>query len=371
LDLDKLLTTKKVLICCGSGGVGKTTLSAALGVRAAEIGLKVLVLTIDPARRLANSLGLSELNELENRIAPDDFKGELYASMLDVKKTFDDFITKLASSPEMANRVLENHVYQQISTALNGSQEYTALEKLLQVVTSKKYDLVVLDTPPTKHAIDFLNAPVKIHSLFQDSIIKWFLMPFTTLDKISLGLMNRGTKAALKMFEKMVGSEFLTTLTEFFSSMRDWQKILRDRTAEVHRLLTSSDTGFILVTGFSSVRIEEAKFFERSLLSGGYVLSAIIVNRAFPEWDEKSYEAASGLNPNHDFENPNGSQSLQKISKYYEEMRSFFRSQENAFKTFAIEPRKDVLLIRLPDFDQDVHDVNSLKNVAARLTGKN
>jgi anion-transporting ArsA/GET3 family ATPase len=197
------------------------------------------------------------------------------------------------------------------------------------------------------------------------------LMPFTTLDKISLGLMNRGTKAALKMFEKMVGSEFLTTLTEFFSSMRDWQKILRDRTAEVHRLLTSSDTGFILVTGFSSVRIEEAKFFERSLLSGGYVLSAIIVNRAFPEWDEKSYEAASGLNPNHDFENPNGSQSLQKISKYYEEMRSFFRSQENAFKTFAIEPRKDVLLIRLPDFDQDVHDVNSLKNVAARLTGKN
>jgi anion-transporting ArsA/GET3 family ATPase len=359
LDFDKLLKTKKVLICCGSGGVGKTTVSASLGVRAAELGLKALVLTIDPARRLATSLGLEQLDEVEKRIAPDDFSGELYAAMLDVKKTFDEFIMKLAPTPEAGEKVLQNHIYRQISTTLNGSQEYTALEKLLQAVSSEKYDIVILDTPPTKHAIDFLNAPVKIHSLFQDSIIKWFLMPFTTIDKISLGLMNRGTKAALKVFEKIVGSEFLSMLTEFFASIRDWQKILRDRTAEVHRLLTSSHTGFILVTGYNSVRIEEARFFERSLKGGGYSLSAIIVNRAFPEWDEKSnLQKTSYLNT---------SDNLAKLRTYYVEMHSFFKVQEEAFKSFAMEPRQGVIFLRVPDFDEDVHDVSSLKKLALRF----
>ena len=171
MALDELLKTKKVIVCCGSGGVGKTTISASLGVRAAELGLKTLVLTIDPAQRLMTSLGLKSTNE-EVRVTPERFPGELYAAMLDMKRTFDEFIVRLDPSNEVARQVLKNHVYQQLSTALNGSQEYTAMERLLQAVSSGRYDIVILDTPPTKHAIDFLNAPTKIYTLFQESIIK-------------------------------------------------------------------------------------------------------------------------------------------------------------------------------------------------------
>ena len=338
-------------------------MSAALGVRAAELGLKVLVLTIDPAKRLATSLGLDQLGDEQRQIGQGRFVGELYASMLDMKKTFDDFIIRLAPSPAIAERVLKNNVYQQVSTALNGSQEYTSLEKLLQIMAQKKFDIVILDTPPTKHAIDFLHAPIKIHTLFQDSIIKWFLMPFTTLDKMSLGLMNRGTKLAFKAFEKLAGSEFLSNLTEFFASIREWQKALRDRTAEVHRLLTSNSTGFVLVTGFNSVKIEEARFFERTLKKGGYYLSAIIINRAFPLWEQSEIGVGELIDDKKDSLGEN----YRLITEYYRSMQKFYRSQQTAFKNFAGEVRQNVIFALLPDFDQDIHDVDSLKQVADRL----
>jgi anion-transporting ArsA/GET3 family ATPase len=360
MDFSQLLKSKKVIICCGSGGVGKTTLSAALGVKAAELGLRALVLTIDPARRLATSLGLDSLADGETEVSAGRFSGHLFASMLNVKRTFDDFILKMAPSAEMAERVLQNNIYKQISTALNGSQEYTALEKLLQESTSGKYDVVILDTPPTKHAMDFLNAPIKIHTLFQDSITKWFLMPFTTLDRMSLGLMNRGTKAAFKAFEKIGGSDFLTSLTDFFSSIRAWQKHLRDRTAEVHRLLTSDATGFILVTGFSAVRIDEARFFEQSLKRGGYSLSAVIVNRAFPLWGRHD------LGPDQVTDSQLGEKYL-KLASYYDSLKRFYTSQEDAFVNFALDVRINTIFCRLPDFDQDVHDIAGLKMLSDRL----
>lgn len=352
---------KKVLICCGSGGVGKTTLSAALGVYAANLGKSVLVLTIDPAKRLANSLGLENLEGDEVEVAPGKFKGRLFAAVLDMKKTFDEFIVRLASSEEGAEKVLNNNIYQQLSTALSGSQEYTALERLLLAVTSEKYDLVILDTPPTKHAIDFLNAPVKIHSLFQETVIRWFLMPFSTLDKFSLGLMNRGTKAALKGFEKLGGSEFFTSVLEFFSSIKDWQKDLRERAAEVHRLLTSSHTGFVLVTGFNSVRIEEARYFERSLKRGGYLLSAIIVNRAFPLWGEINSQGDVDRLNEEDKEN------YHKLYEYYNILKEYYSNQQHAFSQFAGELRNQVLFVRLPDFNQDIHDIQGLSHIADRL----
>jgi anion-transporting ArsA/GET3 family ATPase len=366
MDFDGLLKSKKVLICCGAGGVGKTTLAASLGVRAASLGLRVLVLTIDPARRLATSLGLADLGDDEiKKVDVDGISGVLFASMLNMKRTFDEFITSMAPSQDIADRVLNNNIYKQISTALNGSQEYTALEKLLQYVESNAYDLIVLDTPPTKHAMDFLNAPVKIHTLFQDSIIKWFLMPFTTLDRLSLGLMNRGTKVAFKAFEKVGGSQFLGSLNEFFSSIRAWQKLLRDRTAEVHRLLTSDITGFVLVSGFNSVRIEEARFFEMSLRKGGYHLSAIIINRAFPLWGHHNILSN---------EVPDGdaviNQSYKKLVNYYESIKRFYESQEEAFHSYFQDMREGVLFCRLPDFDQDVHDIKGLIKVADRLIEK-
>ncbi len=375
MGFDKLLTTKKVLICCGSGGVGKTTLSAALGVRAAELGKKAIVLTIDPAKRLANSLGFDNFSEPEKRVVADQFPGELYAEMLDMKHTFDDFIVRLAPSPEIAEKVLKNHVYQQLSTALNGSQEYTSLERLLQLVNSNKFDIVILDTPPTKHAIDFLMAPSKIHTLFQDSIMKWFMMPFSTIDKLSLGLMNRGTKVAFKLLEKFIGAEFLTTIGDFFSSIRDWQKALRDRTAEVHRLMTSSSTGFILVTGFNSAKIEEARYFENSLKKGGYELSAIIVNRAFPQWNTPmnlmggvgDSGSAKDLVEEGDLP-PELHPAFIKLRDHYEALRAFYENHQQAYKNFEMDLRSQILFVRLPDVDQEINDIQGLQKLAAKIS---
>ena len=332
------------------------------------MGLRVLVLTIDPARRLATSLGLKNLNE-ETRIQPEHFHGELYGAMLDMKRIFDQFILSMAKTPEKAEKVLNNSIYKQISTALNGSQEFTALERLLQASTSGKYDLVILDTPPTKHAIDFLTAPSRIYALFQDSTIKWFMMPITTLDKMTLGLMNRGTKMAFRAFEKVVGSEFFSTLTDFFLSIRDWQKVLRDRSAEINRLLTSEATGFVLVTGFNAIRIEEARFFEQNLKKGGYTLSAIIVNRAFPLWgSERGTGTGTGTGLNL---KEGTSEIYHKLISYYSALKNFYSKQEEAFRNFALEARNSVIFCRLPDFNQDVHNIEGLERLAERLKGTN
>lgn len=361
MDFDELLTSKKILICCGSGGVGKTTVSAALAVRAAELGKKAIVLTIDPARRLANSLGLNTMNEREQKVDAPQLNGELYAEMLDMKKTFDEFIIRLAPTPELAQKVLNNNVYQQLSTALNGSQEYTSLERLLQLSSANRFDIIILDTPPTKHAIDFLMAPSKIHTLFQESIMRWFMMPFSTLDRLSLGLMNRGTKSAFKILEKLAGSEFISSISDFFSSIRDWQKALRDRTAEVHRLLTSEQTGFVLVTGFNAAKIEEARFFESSLKKGGYELAAIVVNRAFPLWStEQVFERNTHI--------PQAAHAaIEKLKQHYLNLASFYEAHQQAYKNFEVELREDILFVRLPDIEQDINDVEGLRQFASRI----
>jgi len=357
VGFDELIRSKKVIICCGSGGVGKTTLSAALAVRAAELGLKTLVLTIDPARRLANALGLKDLDDSECIVPGQSFPGELHAAMLDTKKTFDGFIIRLAPSPEMADRVLRNPMYQQLSTALGGSQEFTSLEKLHEAYISAMYDVVILDTPPTQHAMDFLSAPVKIHALFQENIIKWFLMPITALDKLSFGFMNKGTRIAMRLVEKVVGGQVLGNLTEFFLAIRDWQGALRERTAEVHRLLTSKEVGFVLVTGFSQEKIDEAKYFQSTLHDGGFDLRAIVVNRAFPTWLKGGEEV-----PSADDGSPLG-----RLKKYYQALQEFFSANNEAFNRLAHEIDGKMIFAKVPDFDQDVHDLKALQSIARLL----
>jgi anion-transporting ArsA/GET3 family ATPase len=173
--------------------------------------------------------------------------------------------------------------------------------------------------------------------------------------------MNRGTKLAFKAFEKLAGSEFLSTLTDFFAAIRDWQKVLRDRTAEVHRLLTSSQTAFVLVTGFNAVKIEEARYFERTLKKGGYTLSAIIVNRAFPLWGQNEI----GIENLHTNSEMNAR--VRVLIDYYNDLRSFYSDQMAAFESFQREMSKHVLFVRLPEFNEDVHDFNALAHVVERL----
>src|SRR5271167_674704 len=213
--LESLLLTKHVVICVGAGGVGKTTTAAALGVAAAMRGKRVLCLTIDPARRLAEALGLETMSAEEQAIEPELFakaglsmKGSLTAMMLDTKRTFDELVIKYSSSPEHARRLLDNKLYKYVSTSLAGTQEYMAMEKLVAVQRDTRFDLVILDTPPTANALDFLDAPARLAEAIDSAAMRWFVQAFEQSGKLSLNLLARSAAAVLRGLGRITGAGF-------------------------------------------------------------------------------------------------------------------------------------------------------------------
>ena len=359
-DLDKILSENKVLVCAGSGGVGKTTISAALATRAAQIGLRTLVLTVDPAKRLATALGLDLSDDSERRVPGQDFKGELHAAVIDSRKTFDQFIARNVPDKAQAERIMKNRLYQQLSTTLSGSQEFTSLERLLEAVESKRFDVVILDTPPTKHAMDFFTAPQRIHSLFQDSITRWF-MEGTGKGGLLSSLINKGTRTVLKSLEVLTGGQFIEELVDFFAAMRSVQKTLRDRSIAVQKLLAGPKVKFLVITSFDAAKIEEAKYLQSALRQLGFSLEAIVINRAFPAWlgvEEKNKPRASAKTPGEE-----------KVLKFFEEFRNFHAFRYNLYEQFAAAQKGSVRLFRIPDYGQDVAGLEDLKKLAARLAG--
>lgn len=354
-QLDLLIKNHKILICAGSGGVGKTTMSAAIAARGAELGLKVLVLTIDPAKRLATALGLEGLPSTEVRVPNQSFKGELWAAVVDSKKIFDDFVVSHISDLAERESVLKNRLYHQLSTTLSGSQEYTALEKLYQTSKNGNYDLIVLDTPPSQHAVDFLRAPQKMYSLFQNAVVKWFLPKSES--KGFRGLFDRSTKMVFGTLETLTGSVFLEELREFFFVIKSLQETIQAHSAEIHRVLTGSTTTFIAVTSFDEVKIAEAKIFQKMLMSSGYSLSMVVINRSFPEWTQQ------GEDQLHD---PSDMR-IQRLKSYYDDLKAFYTKHQVAFEDFARGSKGEFDVVRIPDFDQDIHSLQSIVKIAGEL----
>lgn len=284
-----ILEKAKIIVSVGTGGVGKTTLSAGLGLLAAQIGRKVLVLTIDPSQRLKTTLNLKNVGEW-TRIDIPGLKGELSAGVIDSKKTFDEFVLRAAEKSPGAKSILDNKLYQQLSTNLSGSQEFTALENLYQASQKGDFDLIVLDTPPAQHAIDFMHAPQKLAAIFSEGVAKWFRDPKTEKSSFWSGLVQGGTRQVLKVLESLTGSEFMGQLSQFFAQIHAWQGKLEKRAIESHRLLVDSGTHFVLVTGFDEAKFREAENFAREIKKGGYHLSALLVNKAYPMWMEQPEE---------------------------------------------------------------------------------
>ena len=291
LDLERLLRNKQIIVCCGSGGVGKTTVSAALGVQAALLGKNVLTLTVDPARRLADSLGLSELGNQETLVPKERFlqhgrepQGSLHAMMLDTKRTFDELIERYAPSEDVARNIMHNQFYQHLSSAMTGSHEYLAMEKLYQIHLEGRYDLIVLDTPPTKHALDFLEAPSRVRAFFDRSVIQWFVKPYLTMSRLSLNLFNRTASTVLRLVERFTGAEFLQDVSDFVTGLADSFDIFRSRAEEVTRVLKGKQTTFLLVTAADRNALEEAAYFHDRIQEAALPFGGIIANRfhAFP-----------------------------------------------------------------------------------------
>jgi len=291
------LEGRRVICCVGSGGVGKTTTAAAIAVQAAMEGKRVLVLTIDPARRLANSLGLESLGNKETQIAVSQFKAagmspkaEMYAMMLDLKLTWDELVARTAPDSARLKTILDNRIYQTLSTAMAGSLEYMAMEKVYEASSSGRYDLVVLDTPPTSNALDFLHAPDKILDLLENDAARLVLGPMLTAGKIGLKLFNLGSSFVLKTLARFTGGDFLKDLAGFMMAFEGMYDGFKERAAKVKALLASKDAAFILVTSPNPQVIEEALFFHRTLAENGIQTAAVVVNRV--ERDPRRYGGA-------------------------------------------------------------------------------
>jgi anion-transporting ArsA/GET3 family ATPase len=282
-SVDELLEGKKICICAGSGGVGKTTTSAAIAAGLAARGMKVAVLTIDPAKRLADSLGLPELGNEERQVDPGLFAaegietdgGELWAMMLDAKATFDEVVAKHAPDAETRDRVLENRIYQQLSNALAGSQEYMAMERLFELHQEDRYDLLVLDTPPSRNALDFLDAPRRLTQFIEGRSLQVFMRP----TGIGMKLFGRGTSMMFSVLKRVTGMDLIEDISEFFQAMSGMVGGFQERAKRVNELLADERTSFLVVCAPQGEPIEEAVYFHRKLVEAELPFGGVIVNK--------------------------------------------------------------------------------------------
>jgi anion-transporting ArsA/GET3 family ATPase len=284
--LSHIFGQKRILVCVGSGGVGKTTTAAAIALEGARRGLRSLVLTIDPARRLASSLGIGEIGHDVQEIpasvlaaaGPVAPGGRLFAMMLDQKRAFDEVVTRTASDPDAVRRILANPIYRQISGSLAGAQEYAALAKLEEFERASEYELIVVDTPPTAHALDFLDAPQKLSAAIDSPAIEWF----RRLRGDSGGgwsMVGRTGAYVLKRLSKFVGTKFLDDLALFFTEFNDILGGFRQRAEATFALLRRPQVGFVLVASPEPMALGEALAFHQRLLASGMPMSGFVVNR--------------------------------------------------------------------------------------------
>ena len=363
--LSGLVTGKSVIVCCGSGGTGKTTVSAAIGLAGAEQGRKTCVVTIDPARRLADALGLENLDNTPRRIAG-DWSGELSAVMLDAKGTFDDLVARYSQSSEQAKRILQNRLYRNLTSALSGTQEYMAMEKLYELHSEGGFDLVVVDTHPTRHALDFVDAPRRLYSFLENRVFRLVLMP----TRVYMKAMTFAAHALLRTISRVAGSEIVEDAMAFFRAFEGMEEGFRERARRVEDLLADPGTAFVLVVAPREDSIDEARFFTRRLAEGSIPVSALVVNRLLPNFgtDLPTGDVPSAAQP------PAGTPDLAPPDPLaYEELRSNLeeflvvaRTEEQYVAELAGEVAP-APVVRVPFLKDDVHDIEGLQVVARHL----
>jgi len=280
--LAPLLDRQQLVVCVGSGGVGKTTTAAALGIAGAHRGRRTAVLTIDPARRLRDALGITTLDGTPHRVPLGRRAGSLDAMILDTKRTFDELIQRYAPTGAAAERVLTNRIYESVSTALAGSQEYMAMERLHALAGSGDYDLLVVDTPPTQHALDFLEAPERLTALLTSRAASILQNPSLILAREGSRLAQAALSAVLRGLERFTGFEMLRDVAEFVGGLEEFSAGFQERAASVARFLREPATSFVLVTTPESARIAETLAFHAELVRAGLPFAAFVVNRVLP-----------------------------------------------------------------------------------------
>ncbi len=373
--LGELLANRRALIVVGPGGVGKTTTSAALAVRAARDGKRVLVLTVDPAKRLANSLGLAALGNEETRIDDALFDsanvplngGALFGMMLDIKRTFDDLVERHAPNDDVKQRIFSNPFYDQASTALAGSQEYMAMEKLYEIRERDNYDLVILDTPPTSNALDFLSAPDRLEDFLGSSSTRMLLKGMKAAGKLGLGFLRLNTRI-MRGLNKFVGADTFLALLEFIQSFHEMYDGFKERAGRVRTILRSPDVAFIVVTSTEQSSIDEASFFHEQLKRSQMPFGAMVVNRTRQSYLEGTSQAglaarvAEAVEPHVDTAAPAVGERAAWAVERYEALAAVDGERTDALRAHLGKTGDS--LVPVPLFERDIHDIASLSAFA-------
>ena len=381
MNLASLIANHKIVVCVGTGGVGKTTVAASFAVHGAMTGRRAMVLTIDPARRLAQSLGLDELRGNRQEIVLSDLTkggraitGSLSAGMLDQKSAWDEFISRHAPNEEASRAILRNEFYQQMSRSFAGSTEYMAIEELCRIDESGEYDLIVLDTPPTGHALDFLEAPRRLEDFLDRSMIGWFVKPYASFGWSAWKTASRSVKFLFERIERATGVETLRQISEFFVAMEAMFDGIAERSRRVGDVLTSARTAFVLVTGPDEQVLGQSEMLTEKVALLGMQLRGVVVNRLHPlpagaddlfagsalerrladvlaQRGIVDEEAVAWLATNH--------LAAQKLAHAEAERRRVF--EEGLPAGIVVQP--------VPEFEADVHDLPSLARFADVVCG--
>jgi anion-transporting ArsA/GET3 family ATPase len=350
-----------VVVCCGSGGVGKTTVAATYGLGAARRGRRAVVVTIDPARRLADALGLAGgLTGEPQRIELADAPGELWASMLDTPAMFERVVRAHAADAHQADRIVENRFYRNVASALSGTQEYMASEALYELHADPRFDLVVVDTPPSRNALDFLEAPGVLTRFLDHPVFKLLMMPTRTGFKV----LSLASQPLLKAIGRVVGSDALADAAAFFQAFAGMEAGFRQRAEAVTALLHADTTRFVLVASPRTDTVHEAVWFAGQLAEQGFEVGAVVINRIHPRFGEGSVSAVE--------------QRSRKAVEAGRPEQAALWANLAAMRRLADAERASIapLLAAVPHAEQvtvpllphDVHDLDALRHVAAHLT---
>ncbi len=358
-SIDQTLQNKRVIITCGTGGVGKTTLSAALGIRAAIQGRRAVVVTIDPAKRLATSLGLSGLGDqptdltpqvqaaferakLNGASLPEEMKGTLAAIVPDTRKTFENFVRELAPSPAAAERVMSNPIFQIFAKEFSGTNEYMALERLHSLHIQNHYDCIILDTPPTRNTLAFLEAPRLLAQFFDEKLIRWLVLPANKI-------VATGMKKAFSILEGLTGASFMSHLFDFASGLFSVQRNFTANLKRITELMESPQVGFLMVTTPTPTHQEEVDHFIQTLKKQGLHFEGIIFNRTLAYLkDEVPQDTARAKNP--------------AWKEAYDLIHALQKRERRVIASFMQKPVQ--VCAKLPELARDVHSVEDLFHVA-------
>ncbi|MFE2726971.1 ArsA family ATPase [Kitasatospora sp. NPDC059327] len=363
----------RIIVCCGSGGVGKTTTAAALGLRAAERGRKVVVLTIDPARRLAQSMGLTELDNTPRVVKGVSGEGELQAMMLDMKRTFDEVVLAHAE-PGRAQAIMENPFYQSLSAGFAGTQEYMAMEKLGQLRAAEEWDLIVVDTPPSRSALDFLDAPNRLGSFLDGKVIRILTAPAKVGGRSAMKFLNVGMGLLTGTLGKIFGAQLLTDLQTFVSAMDSMFGGFRERADRTYQLLKAPGTAFLVVAAPERDALREAAYFVDRLAADRMPLAGLVLNRVHrtgaPQLTaERALAAAEALEENgSEHTSPEAEQVAAGLLRLHAE-RMQIMSRERRTRDRFVSVYPDVPIIEVAALPGDVHDLDGLRAIGERLSG--